>query len=414
MATSDGDFINGLLCFISTARHTYSEVTLISLCLSFYNSDKINAAKKELFNVANEQLIARRGDGKARADVTDILNLFGKCEQNKVQLPRFLADAFDSMPPVSGYEVLAEHIVELLVQVGELKGQVRALNETAANLDTSSVIEIKEDLHDIKKLLMSTSFGALPTLMPGGSITSSYSSVLAANDSLPKLTRRNQNDNSSPSNTGNLPSDAKRNPTVNGRVSVVGDIRGVVNHNQKGSDKVISPITGISSVLPNTEKSTTFLHASDTLPRKSKKHATQGAGSVSEDCGGNLPPDRDAHANDHSQWQVINRKLGKRNAIRGCRTEVNAIKGVKNTMDIYIGRLDKSVSDKDLTGYISNDLGIGVISCICLSRIDSDVKSFKVTVNSENRDKLLDGNLWPENVHVRKYFSSRRNGRNNN
>ena len=42
---------------------------------------------------------------------------------------------------------------------------------------------------------------------------------------------------------------------------------------------------------------------------------------------------------------------------------------------------------------------------LCLSRIDADVKSFKVTVNSENRDKLLDGNLWPENVHVRKYFS---------
>ena len=71
---------------------------------------------------------------------------------------------------------------------------------------------------------------------------------------------------------------------------------------------------------------------------------------------------------------------------------MNAIKGVKNTMDIYIGRLDKSVYDKDLTGYISNDLGIGVISCICLSRIDADVKSFKVTVNSENREKLLDGN----------------------
>ena len=94
---------------------------------------------------------------------------------------------------------------------------------------------------------------------------------------------------------------------------------------------------------------------------------------------------------------------------------MNAIKGVKNTMDIYIGRLDKSVYDKDLTGYISNnDLGIGVISCICQSRIDADVKSFKVTVNSENKEKLLDGNLWPENVHVRKYFSSRRNGRNKN
>ena len=148
---------------------------------------------------------------------------------------------------------------------------------------------------------MSTSSGALPTLMAGGSITSSYSSVLAANDSLPKLTRRNQNDDNSPSNTGDLPSDAKRNPTGNGRVSVVGDIRGVVNHKQKGSDKVISPITLISSVLPKTEKSATFLHASDISPSISKKHATQGAGSMSGACGRNLKPDRDAHANDHSQ-----------------------------------------------------------------------------------------------------------------
>ena len=170
------------------------------------------------------------------------------------------------------------------MQVGEVKGQVRALNETASNFDTSSVLEIKEDLHDIKKLLISVSSAALPTLMPVGSTTSSYSSVLAANDSLPKLTRRNQNDNSSPSKTGDLPSDAKRNPTGNGRVSVVGDIRGVVNHNQKGSDKVISPITGISSVLPNKEKSATFLHASDTYFAQQKQKARH-AGSWKHESG---------------------------------------------------------------------------------------------------------------------------------
>ena len=64
------------------------------------------------------------------------------------------------------------------MQVGEVKGQVRALNETASNLDTSSVLEIKEDLYDIKKLLISVSSAALPTLMPVGSTTSSYSYFL--------------------------------------------------------------------------------------------------------------------------------------------------------------------------------------------------------------------------------------------
>ena len=52
-----------------------------------------------------------------------------------------------------------------------------------------------------------------------------------------------------------------------------------------------------------------------------------------------------------------------------------------------------------------------MISCICLSSAQAHLKSFKVAAYAEDRDMLLDENLWPENVFVRKYFSSKNNGR---
>ena len=79
-------------------------------------------------------------------------------------------------------------------------------------------------------------------------------------------------------------------------------------------------------------------------------------------------------------------------------------------MDIYIGRLDPSVSGDDLTTYIENDLGVNSVSCSCLSKLNAEIKSFKVTVNADDRDRLLDGRLWPENIIVRKFFPTRNNG----
>ena len=102
--------IDGVLCFISSARQSYTETTLTSLCLSFYSSEKITAAKKVLLSLSNEPTVTRKGNGKARSNLTDILTLFNKNKQSGVHLPKFLADSFDAMPPVSEYKILTEHI----------------------------------------------------------------------------------------------------------------------------------------------------------------------------------------------------------------------------------------------------------------------------------------------------------------
>ena len=85
-------------------------------------------------------------------------------------------------------------------------------------------------------------------------------------------------------------------------------------------------------------------------------------------------------------------------------SEKSTIRGIENTMDVYISRCAESVTSDIISKYIEDETKIKVINCSGLSHENSEVQSFKVTVPSGDRDALLDGSLWPENVLVRKFF----------
>ena len=356
MSSINDAVIDGVLCFISSARQSYTEAALTSLCLSFYSSEKITAAKKVLFSLSNEPTVTRKGNGKARSDLTDILTLFNKNEQSGVHLPKFLADSFDAMPPVSGYEILAEHIVDLLEQVGDLKEKIKTLNEAAVALKSTDAIDIREELHDIKTILTSRPPPALKTLGVSAARESTYSSVVSARSALPKATT------------------------------------------QLGGKR--EEAAAVRSFIP--------------IPSATSEHLPINS-AVREKRNGN--EERfvsDTSVLENSEWQLVNGRRKKKDTIRGVKKISGAVKGVRKTMDVYVGRLDSSVTCDDLKSYINDEISVNMISCICLSSADAQVKSFKVTVYAEDRDILLNENLWPENVFVRKYFSSKNNGRINN
>ena len=50
------------------------------------------------------------------------------------------------------------------------------------------------------------------------------------------------------------------------------------------------------------------------------------------------------------------------------------IRGVGNTMDVYIGRCVKSVTSDVIIKYIENETNINVIDCYCLSDENSKIK----------------------------------------
>ena len=73
-----------------------------------------------------------------------------------------------------------------------------------------------------------------------------------------------------------------------------------------------------------------------------------------------------------------------------------------------MGRCEASVTPEILTNYIKSDLKVNVVNCECISVENLDTKSFKVSVASSDRDSLLKPDLWPENIHIRKYFKARK------
>ena len=88
----------------------------------------------------------------------------------------------------------------------------------------------------------------------------------------------------------------------------------------------------------------------------------------------------------------------------------STIKAANNTMDVYVGRCSIEVTCDLLKDYIEKEIGVPMVTSIELSKEPSQMKSFRMSVLSAHRDKLLDADKWPENIHVRKFFKHR-NGR---
>ena len=103
---------------------------------------------------------------------------------------------------------------------------------------------------------------------------------------------------------------------------------------------------------------------------------------------------------DDRDWTVVDHRRKKNTTIRGSKknNDLSAVKGIGNTMDVYVGRCVKSVTEDALGKYIKDEASIDVVSCRCLSNDNSDIKSFKVTVAAKDRDALLDASIYGQKI----------------
>ena len=151
---------------------------MISTCLSFYNSEKISNAKEVLYSFTDESCVQRRGDGKTRANLTDIITLMRKIDEDSVTIPKFLSDSFDSMPPASGYEVLADHIISLLSEMGNLRQQIDKLTTNRSCPNAEHFSDMKEDICDVKNILLQKSALSCNQGLSFGMKKSSFASIV--------------------------------------------------------------------------------------------------------------------------------------------------------------------------------------------------------------------------------------------
>ena len=77
-------------------------------------------------------------------------------------------------------------------------------------------------------------------------------------------------------------------------------------------------------------------------------------------------------------------------------------------MAIYIWETDLEVTTDSLISYVKKETGISVIACKELETRSTMSKSFKISLNMSDRQKLLDPNVWPEEIICRKFYNPRR------
>lgn len=338
MPSIEDAVVNGILCYISTARNSHSDQTISSICQSFYKYDVITKGKEVLFEITGAEYSKRRGNDKLKSEVNDIIQEFRRIDENNISVPAFMANSCNDMPPASGFEVLSEHIIMLLTEINNLRSQVGDLKESVNQIKDCNVSDIKEELYDIKNIILSKSF--------------------------------------------------------------------VDNNQHKSLPHAVTPYT--NNKVNNVNKSKGNNLCSE---HTSKQSSTIGKRpSMITDATTSSRDDADNILEDINKWQVVRRKK-KREHITGLKKTDGTFKGIGRTLDVFIGRCDLSVDSNIIKNYISNDIGISVLSCECISAESSRVKSFKVTVAAVDRDKLLVDSLWPVDVSVRKFYKPRKNDR---
>lgn len=116
----------------------------------------------------------------------------------------------------------------------------------------------------------------------------------------------------------------------------------------------------------------------------------------------------------HGPWTMVSRRRQARDVIKGTKKFNGSLIAAREYRDVYIGRCNRSVTSDIIEEYTKNEIGIDIVSCSSISRETANVRAFRLSVYSEDYDKVLDASMWPENVHVRTFFKRAYQNYNNN
>lgn len=110
------------------------------------------------------------------------------------------------------------------------------------------------------------------------------------------------------------------------------------------------------------------------------------------------------NSKDSEDFTVVTNKKGKkRNVIIGNKTNCEIKGAPEPNRDLFIFRLDSDTTDTSLRKYIT-EKGITVRELELKSNAEAKFKSYRLSVPKTQFAKLLDGDMWPEGVGVRKFF----------
>ena len=145
-------YLDSLLCYASTARHSLKNDEIIRICIAFYKEAEIINSKDLLCDLIGLKGKRRRNENRLVNEMKDIMDMLIHCDDNSIRLPKFVADSYNGLPPTSGFEVVANYILKLNEELSNLREEVTELKQIRREEDiyNKDVFLVKEDLIEIK------------------------------------------------------------------------------------------------------------------------------------------------------------------------------------------------------------------------------------------------------------------------
>ena len=134
MHTLENVVVNDLLCFVSTARISFTADNIVLNVVGFYKDEDIKKAKATLYQICKETPVIRKQcasqPNPSGSHTKDIIQLFDEAEREETDLPKLLASGCMSLPPSTGFESYTSVVCSLRDELYALRLEVTEIRKT--------------------------------------------------------------------------------------------------------------------------------------------------------------------------------------------------------------------------------------------------------------------------------------------
>ena len=380
------------LCFLQCKYSKLSLKVLKNALLDFYDSVAISAAKQQLLNDMKDAKIAekiphvperRGGEMRTANEVDDIFVLLAFMDERKLLsvLPQYVADSPENMPSLRLYD-------------GDLKILMSLLEKLSNKLtcNGSTIAAIASSIQTLRGVSSKpvTSVNTANAHQP----TSHQGVINAAVNNVPSHIIEDVGTSSATlGNTehGKLPI---------GHNSVVNKpgISWAMAASTPARSRVNSDMLSAATETDDDMSDNPFIEQQSRRFKRMKRKFNSSLSPATAQDSKSVASDK------HRKQLTVYGRSSDGNAC------ITAAKKLVKKAVYCIDNIDISYAVKDIVQYVESQ-GITVISCFEVkprhrrSESDwSDRKAFRLCINYDQRDKLLDPSRWPDSVVVRDWF----------
>lgn len=414
----DSEYIvNSILCFVNSAHADFPFDSLSEVAYSFYSHEEIKVAKELLCNLLKKDIVWRRDPDKKKKDLKDLLEMHEELIASKKKV-NIVTDTYKKMPPVgmSVFAPVLSNLADEIAKINEILPKILDVKTEVCNT-ADTVRQMKVDIVDIKnkfKYAVSGMEEASRNMVNAEldviEELQSFRKSVGPNEvfDIIEQERREVNEVAKKSYA-----DLVKTPKENAKVADISSLPGQLSN----IESIVSDArTGaISKSIP---KSSAGSKKNGDLwgkrqshnSNKKKKSVLSSSSLDSSDSFRNnewtLVKSRNAIRRDR-----LNNNRNEKKVMGSRKTEGGLFRAAVVTADVFVGRVDSNVTAENVDSYVRENFSINPV---CVSRLDirsNQYAAFKVNVRLNDRDKLFDESLWPQDIIVKKFYN--RQKRNN-